>query len=846
MGYGFRLILQFEGAGTGIQWDNVWSTVTPDDQLTLGSLLMMLLVDSVLYLLITLYFEKIFPGDFGVPEKWYFPLTKTFWCGYSENKPASDTKPSNNSQTIEDEPSDKHAGIQVRNLRKVYSNKKVAVEGLTINMFEDQITVLLGHNGAGKTTTMSMLTGMFPPTSGTALINNKDIRKDIAGVRSSLGLCPQHNVLFDELTVREHIIFFSRLKGLDDKEIEQEIVKYVDLLELQPKINSQARTLSGGMQRKLSVGVALCGNSKVVLCDEPTSGMDPAARRALWDLLQKEKIGRTILLSTHFMDEADILGDRIAIMSDGELKACGSSFYLKKKFGDGYHLICVKGEDCDVKGITNLLRKYVPDILVESDIGSELSYNLSEQYAADYEIMLRDLEENSKKYGIISYGVSLTALEEVFIKVGTDSFNKETLESRRNGYNAVENGTSSNGNIETISLSSDDTVETLPLLRGYKLISNQVIAMFEKKIYNTYRNWFLLLLQVLIPVSFLIITILIVRTWAGGRDLPSLAISLNSYVNSVTVLAQNNDTQSEYTQRIIQEYEAMWRDATDTQLLNVVHESFQDYILRVGREFITRVNAQYLVAAEISDNQITAWFNNQPYHTAPLTLSLLYTAILRGSGCGSHCSINVINSPIPFTTESRLLMLQAGNNMGFQLAFNTGFALSFVTAFYILFYIKERVTRAKLLQFVSGVNVQTFWITAFIWDYFTFLVTAIVSICILATFREEGWSTFAELGRVFLLWMIFGIGMLPMTYLMSLFFTIPSTGFVRNTIFNIFTGLATFTIVFIMAFESFDLKHVSDGLTWGFLVFPHFAISHGLNNLNSIITIVMVGLLYYF
>lgn len=93
------------------------------------------------------------------------------------------------------------------------------------------------------------------------------------------------------------------------------------------------------MQRKLSVGIALCGNSKVVLCDEPTSGMDPAARRSLWDLLQKEKKGRTILLSTHFMDEADILGDRIAIMSDGELKACGSSFFLKKKYGVGYHLV---------------------------------------------------------------------------------------------------------------------------------------------------------------------------------------------------------------------------------------------------------------------------------------------------------------------------------------------------------------------------------------------------------------------------------------------------------------------------------------------------------------------------
>jgi ATP-binding cassette, subfamily A (ABC1), member 3 len=96
------------------------------------------------------------------------------------------------------------------------------------------------------------------------------------------------------------------------------------------------------MKRKLAIGIALCGGSKIVLCDEPTSGMDPGARRFLWDLLEKEKKGRTILLSTHFMDEADVLGDRIAIMADGELKCVGSSFFLKKKFGIGYRLVSRK------------------------------------------------------------------------------------------------------------------------------------------------------------------------------------------------------------------------------------------------------------------------------------------------------------------------------------------------------------------------------------------------------------------------------------------------------------------------------------------------------------------------
>lgn len=137
------------------------------------------------------------------------------------------------------------AGIKIQHLRKEFSNKKVAVRDLTLNMYKDQITVLLGHNGAGKTTTMSMLTGMFPPTTGTAIVGGSDIRTNIQGVRQSLGLCPQHNILFDELTVKEHLYFYSRLKGCNKKEAEKEIETYVKLLDLRPKVSSLLKKLNG-------------------------------------------------------------------------------------------------------------------------------------------------------------------------------------------------------------------------------------------------------------------------------------------------------------------------------------------------------------------------------------------------------------------------------------------------------------------------------------------------------------------------------------------------------------------------------------------------------------------------
>lgn len=343
MGFGLDIFIDRETHQEGVQWNNLWSPASPDDNISLGIVMVMLIICSILYLLLALYLEKLFPGEYGIPEKWYFPFSAKYWTHnkvemFEDYEAANHTTKQLN-DNFEKEPKDLRAGIQIKNLRKVYGKNKIAVAGLTANMYKDQITVLLGHNGAGKTTTMCMLTGMFPPTSGTAVINDYDIKEDMYGVRESLSICPQHNILFDQLTVKEHIIFYCKLKGLDDREIKEEIDKYVNLLELQPKINAQSKTLSGGMKRKLSVGVALCGRSRVVLLDEPTSGMDPAARRALWNLLQREKKNRTILLSTHFMDEADILGDRIAILAEGDLKCCGSSFFLKKKFGIGYHLV---------------------------------------------------------------------------------------------------------------------------------------------------------------------------------------------------------------------------------------------------------------------------------------------------------------------------------------------------------------------------------------------------------------------------------------------------------------------------------------------------------------------------
>ncbi|XP_055602217.1 phospholipid-transporting ATPase ABCA3-like [Uranotaenia lowii] len=816
MSFGVLGTLRMEANQLGLRWSSFFEPATIDDGLSVGLVIIMLLVDALIYLLIALYVEQVMPGEFGVAKPWNFLFKKEFWTGIpsDEDRAEKNGHVAENSKFFEPDPSFTKPGIQIKNLRKVYNKTKPAVQNLNLNMYEDQITVLLGHNGAGKTTTMSMLTGMFSPTSGTALLNGCDIRTNIEGVRESLGLCPQHNVLFDEMTVGEHLRFFGRLKGVTKGDLQQEITRYLDMLKLEDKRNAQSQTLSGGMKRKLAVGIALCGGSKVVLLDEPTSGMDPSARRALWDLLQLEKKNRTMLLSTHFMDEADVLGDRIAIMADGVLKTVGSPFFLKKTFGVGYRLICVKATNCDKAKLMGILTKYIPDIRIETDIGSELSFVLKESYIQVFREMLEDLESSMEACGITSYGISLTTMEEVFLKAGSDSLH-DTPDSSDIAINTIADQYSFNN---------------LTLLSGGALTVSQLKGQLLKKAISTGRSWVQLLIQNAIPILFVVMTFAIVRSIQRDQDLPPLTMALESYQQTVTVL--EGDTASG---QAVEGFRRMFAGKYEgsSHQLSMATESMNDFILAKSRESIGTVNVRYMVGVTYSSNSYIAWFNNKGYHTAPLAISLMFNGLL-ASGC-ADCELTIINKPLPYRVQTQLDALNTGINAGFQLAFNSGFAMAFVAALYVLFYIRERNNRAKLLQYVSGTKISLYWGVAFVWDMLMFVVTCLIFIITLVSFQEDGWSSATELGRVFLLLFMFGFAFLPTTYLCSFLFKVPATGFVVVLLLNIVAGAILFTAVILLKFPGIDLKDIGNALEWVFLLFPNFALTHGLNNINQIV-----------
>ncbi|EGB09824.1 hypothetical protein AURANDRAFT_5001, partial [Aureococcus anophagefferens] len=235
--------------------------------------------------------------------------------------------------------------VRVRNLRKTFGDFR-AVDGVSFDMVESEIFCLLGHNGAGKTTTISMLSGLTPPDRAAAGappaaavygfdVGDADAMRDL---RRNLGVCPQHDILFQHLTLEEHVAFFGRLKGKSKDAAERDAAALLRVFHLGDRSHHLGSELSGGQKRKLSVSIALSGHSKFVVLDEPTAGMDPVARREFWTLLRSVRLRRALLLTTHHMDEAEALGDRVAIMASGKVKADGSIDFLKRRFGSGYRL----------------------------------------------------------------------------------------------------------------------------------------------------------------------------------------------------------------------------------------------------------------------------------------------------------------------------------------------------------------------------------------------------------------------------------------------------------------------------------------------------------------------------
>lgn len=220
--------------------------------------------------------------------------------------------------------------IQTFNLNKQFGNLK-AVQDVNLKIEEGEIFSLLGTNGAGKTTTIKMLSCLLIPTSGSAELLGYDIKNEPDKIKQIIGVSPQETSIAGRMSAKENLLLIGGVFGLKKENIKKRCAELLDLMELKERKSSQARKLSGGMQRRLSIAMALMSDPKILFLDEPTLGLDPHARRSVWNYIEKLKGEKTILLTTHYLDEADELADRIAIMDHAKIIASGTPDELKEQ-----------------------------------------------------------------------------------------------------------------------------------------------------------------------------------------------------------------------------------------------------------------------------------------------------------------------------------------------------------------------------------------------------------------------------------------------------------------------------------------------------------------------------------
>ena len=222
--------------------------------------------------------------------------------------------------------------IRIEGLTKKYKDV-VAVDNLSLSVHRGELFSLLGVNGAGKTTTIKMLSCLTQPTSGDAFINGKSISKESAAVKSMIAVSPQETAVAPGLSVRENLQLICGVHGFTKEKRDEKIKELTELLGLETVIRKKAGKLSGGWQRRLSIAMALISEPEILFLDEPTLGLDVLARSDLWELIRCLKGKVTIILTTHYMEEAEALSDRIAIMKDGKLLICDTAAKIKETAG---------------------------------------------------------------------------------------------------------------------------------------------------------------------------------------------------------------------------------------------------------------------------------------------------------------------------------------------------------------------------------------------------------------------------------------------------------------------------------------------------------------------------------
>ncbi|XP_033219403.1 phospholipid-transporting ATPase ABCA1-like isoform X2 [Belonocnema kinseyi] len=729
-----------EETGIGVGWHNLFleGDINYKSVGSLGAILIFSIFGILIHFLLALYASALFPGKYGVPKHPLYFLR--FWkskydfseeelyvccCNDMEEKPFEPIAKD-----------DFTPAIQTRNLRKSYSTnflkcgKQHALCGISIDFYKGEITTLLGHNGAGKTTMMSILTGLLSPTKGMVLINGKNISDEMDTIVTDLGICPQEDILFPDLNIFEQIEFFALLKNKNKTraQVKKEVKDLIKQLKLTDKKDVLPSNLSESQKRKVCLAMAIIGDASTLILDEPTTGMDPESRRVAWDILLKMRGEKTILISTHNMDEADVLGDRTAIIHLGKLKSYGTPMFLKKFYGQGNIEVTLSTADvCNLEKIKNQLKG--KSHLINLD-GTRIVFSIpySDPLADD----LDKIEERKKELGVNDISVSLINLEQVFLRATTEENEKSEVYP----------------------------MEQITKVKGVQLSLQSAMALFQNKCAFMQNNMFFSLMFLLPLVSVLLIAL----SFCNFEDTSEYPMRLKMYRDPEVLYSSNNEHYRQLHKAIVESFNGK---GTNVGIANI-----SEAILDFGRKDLTAYRNNLLAAAsfevgKLQEIKANAFYSQTLFYSIPISLNLVSNTIIKAL-VGKDYQIYLSSQMLPpiyqffqFSTTEALNYFRVILLIVF--IFPT-FAL------YVIQPIREASYGIKQLQRMTGVSSFLYWGTFFLFDFLIFIVSMILMLigfyCMdIALDLRLFYGT--EMSIMLVLLTLFALNTLPFVYIFS-------------------------------------------------------------------------------